>query len=105
MFEENSLCLCTCSFFFFLKKYFQIIISLYTILYNFIKDLDIKCPFIRKMSQLKNILATISITRKESISEGNIPSQKFKYCGKRLLVRACGPRTPLYLLLLLKEIL
>ena len=61
---------------FFLKKknYFQIIIFLYTILYKFIKDLDIKCPFIRKMSQLKNILATISITRKESISEGNIPS-------------------------------
>ena len=30
-------------------------------------------------------------TRKESTSEGKMPSQKFKYRRKRLLVRACDP--------------
>ena len=42
--------------------------------------------------------------RKESTSEGKMPSQKFKYRCKMLLARAYGPRRSLYLLLLLKEI-
>ena len=29
-------------------------------------------------------------TRKESTSEGKMPSQKFKYCRKKLLARAYG---------------
>ena len=44
-------------------------------------------------------------TRKESTSEAQIPSQKFKYRRKRLLARVYDPRRPSYLLLLLKDIL
>ena len=44
-------------------------------------------------------------TRKESINEDKMPSQKFKYRHKRLLARACSPRRLSYLFLLLKEIL
>ena len=44
-------------------------------------------------------------TRKESINEDKMPSQKFKYRHKRLLARACSPRRSSYLFLLLKEIL
>lgn len=55
MFEENSLCLCTCSSV--KKNYFQIIISLYTIiLYKFIKDLDKICPYIRKNESIKKYI-------------------------------------------------
>ena len=50
-------------------------------------------------------LSKIFTTRKESTSEDKIPSQKFKYCRKRLLARAYVPRRPSYLLLLQKEIL
>ena len=50
-------------------------------------------------------LSKIFTTRKESTSEDKIPSQKFKYCRKRLLARAYVPRRPQYLLLLQKEIL
>ena len=44
-------------------------------------------------------------TRKESTSKDHMPSQKFKYRRKRLLVMAYGPRRPSYLHLSLKEIL
>ena len=44
-------------------------------------------------------------TRKESINEDKMPSQKFKYRRKRLLAIAYDPRRPSYLLLFLKEIL
>ena len=47
----------------------------------------------------------ILTTRKESTSEAQIPSQKFKYRRKRLLARVYDPRRPSYLLLLLKDIL
>ena len=47
----------------------------------------------------------LDTTKKESTSEDHMPSQKFKYCRKRLLARAYGPRRPSYLHLSLKEIL
>ena len=53
-----------------------------------------------------NVVETCSdTTKKESINEVKIPSQKFKYRRKRLLARVYNPRRPSYLLLLLKEIL
>ena len=54
---------------------------------------------------LEILLELSSTERKESTSEGKMHSQKFKYRHKRLLARACGPRRPSYLFLLLKEIL
>ena len=63
--------------------------------------------FIFKIHQFKGLrlyIMSMYTTKKES-SEGKMPSQKFKYRRKRLLARACDPRRPSYLFLLLNEIL
>ena len=65
--------------------------------------------YIIYLSQIQQVIKEkkygITTTRKESTSEGKMPSQKFKYRRKRLLARVYGPRRPSYLFLLLKEIL
>ena len=79
---------------------------------NFVKKENLreildKSPwsFKKKLILMNALWWSQSTTRRESISDGKMPSQKFKYHRKRLLARACGPWRPLYLLLLLKEIL